>query len=265
MLLYTLLSLSLAAVSSLFFLLYFTNILLRHLNASDSVEMLLIRAVYFACFYRCAIAFLSTQPRWSISSPRFYSNGVVLSQPSADATLIAEEVPYIVNYTLRTIAVCGSTKPLRDALFELGGKYNPRLKKDGRNERPGWVFPLIKAEIVREVVEKYKSDPASFIKPNLFEEQKHADDDVKPFIENYSGKSIAVFGNTRKVKELFKRLGGKFNRYLKHNGGTRVGWVFPKSRREEVLAAIEGRRMGGGADMLVALTDDENRDDEEIL
>lgn len=47
-------------------------------------------------------------------------------------------------------------------------------------------------------------------------------------LEIYSGKSVAVYGDTRKFKEILKELGGRFNPYLK--GGP--GWIFPKRKLE---------------------------------
>lgn len=53
-------------------------------------------------------------------------------------------------------------------------------------------------------------------------------------IVDYSGKAVAVFGETMEVKEQLKQLGGKFNPALKYGTGKRAGWVFPKAKREEL-------------------------------
>lgn len=55
-------------------------------------------------------------------------------------------------------------------------------------------------------------------------------------VVDYSSRSIAVQGNTRKYKEDLKKLGGTYNGRLK-NG---PGWVFPKSREDDVKSFIEG-------------------------
>lgn len=56
---------------------------------------------------------------------------------------------------------------------------------------------------------------------------------------DYSEKSFAVFGNTKPCKELLKELGGKFNMYLKATHGfTFAGWIFPISKKQEVLEAL---------------------------
>ena len=51
---------------------------------------------------------------------------------------------------------------------------------------------------------------------------------------DYSEKAIAVFGETYEIREELKKLGGKFNRNLKG----RAGWIFPKSRQNEVADII---------------------------
>jgi len=58
------------------------------------------------------------------------------------------------------------------------------------------------------------------------------------YIVDYSEKAIAVFGDTKAIKDTLKSLGGKFNMYLKNNGTTQAGWIFSKKSESEVRAAI---------------------------
>ena len=53
-------------------------------------------------------------------------------------------------------------------------------------------------------------------------------------IVDYSEKSIAVFGDTKSVKEQLKKLGGRFNPSLNYNGEKRAGWVFSKRKADKV-------------------------------
>ena len=46
----------------------------------------------------------------------------------------------------------------------------------------------------------------------------------------YSPKSVAVFGDTKSIKEELKAMGGKFNSRLTINGKRLAGWIFPKSK-----------------------------------
>jgi len=60
------------------------------------------------------------------------------------------------------------------------------------------------------------------------------------FIEDYSEKAIAVFGDTKAYKDLLVSMNGKFNPALKGVGDTkRSGWIFPKSKRAQVEAQMK--------------------------
>lgn len=53
-------------------------------------------------------------------------------------------------------------------------------------------------------------------------------------IVDYSEKAIAVFGDTKAIKEQLKELGGRFNPSLNYNGKKRAGWIFSKKKADEV-------------------------------
>jgi len=63
-------------------------------------------------------------------------------------------------------------------------------------------------------------------------------------IVNYSEKAIAVFGNTKDIKDHLSALGGKFNPSLKQNDERVPGWVFPTSKKEEVRKIITAFSQG---------------------
>ena len=54
-------------------------------------------------------------------------------------------------------------------------------------------------------------------------------------IIDYSEKAVAVVGNTKPIKEELKSLGGRFNFRLSCG----AGWIFPKSKREELEKLIK--------------------------
>lgn len=56
--------------------------------------------------------------------------------------------------------------------------------------------------------------------------------DIK--IVPYSEFSFVVIGNTKPIKETLKRLGGKFNMYLKVG----CGWVFSNNKKQNVIAEL---------------------------
>lgn len=57
-------------------------------------------------------------------------------------------------------------------------------------------------------------------------------------IETYSEKAIAVFGDTKSVKEQLKELGGHFNMHLRYKDGTRAGWIFRRDQADKIKALI---------------------------
>ncbi len=59
-------------------------------------------------------------------------------------------------------------------------------------------------------------------------------------IVDYSERAIAVFGDTKPIKDKLKSLGGRFNPYLKKDGVRMAGWVFPKAKFDEVKLALKG-------------------------
>lgn len=53
-------------------------------------------------------------------------------------------------------------------------------------------------------------------------------------IVDYSEKAIAVFGETKEIKEQLKEIGGRFNPSLRYNGEKRTGWIFSKKQEDKV-------------------------------
>lgn len=57
-------------------------------------------------------------------------------------------------------------------------------------------------------------------------------------VVDYSEKAIALFGNTKEIKDQLKALGGRFNPSLRYNGGKRAGWIFSKKQADKVRALL---------------------------
>ena len=53
-------------------------------------------------------------------------------------------------------------------------------------------------------------------------------------IVDYSQKALALFGDTRPIKDQLKALGGRFNPKLMHEGKKQAGWIFLKSKEQEI-------------------------------
>lgn len=80
----------------------------------------------------------------------------------------------------------------------------------------------------------------SSVKPEKAEEAKEVEAVTVKNIEvvDYSEKAIAVFGDTKAIKEQLKELGGRFNPALNHNGEKRAGWIFSKKQADKVRALL---------------------------
>ena len=55
---------------------------------------------------------------------------------------------------------------------------------------------------------------------------------------NYSEKAIALFGNTKPIKDKLKELGGRFNPFLTKNGEKLAGWIFKKDMEADLIELI---------------------------
>ena len=55
----------------------------------------------------------------------------------------------------------------------------------------------------------------------------------------YSEKAVAVFGNTKPIKDTLKELGGKFNPFLKRNGAATPGWIFSARHEGTIRATLQ--------------------------
>lgn len=59
----------------------------------------------------------------------------------------------LLKYSERAIAVFGDTKPIKDKLKKLGGRFNGRLTNPETQEKQsGWIFPIKKEKLVVEVL-----------------------------------------------------------------------------------------------------------------
>lgn len=75
-------------------------------------------------------------------------------------TLTVNSGVQVVSYSEKAIAVFGNTKPIKDALSAMRGKYNPFLKYPGTGEKaPGWIFSKRQEERVRAFVLSLQSGP----------------------------------------------------------------------------------------------------------
>lgn len=77
---------------------------------------------------------------------------------------------YIADYSERAIALFGETKPYKNKITELGGKFNLYLKVDNSEDRkPGWIFPKSKRKVVEQLINDIDNGT---VQPMSVEEEK---------------------------------------------------------------------------------------------
>lgn len=57
-------------------------------------------------------------------------------------------------------------------------------------------------------------------------------------IVDYSEKAIALFGDTKEIKDTLKDFGGRFNPRLSCNGSKKAGWIFSKAKKTELETVL---------------------------
>ena len=60
---------------------------------------------------------------------------------------------YIENYSEKSFVVLGETKPHKENIKKLGGKWNIRL----RNNKMGWIFPISKKDSIEKYINNFKT------------------------------------------------------------------------------------------------------------
>ena len=61
---------------------------------------------------------------------------------------------YIENYSEKSFVVLGETKPHKENIKKLGGKWNSRL----RNNKMGWIFPISKKVSIEKYINNFKTN-----------------------------------------------------------------------------------------------------------
>lgn len=63
-------------------------------------------------------------------------------------------------------------------------------------------------------------------------------------LQDYSEKSVAIFGDTKTFINKMKDLGGRFNPNLTHNGEKTAGWIFSNKKKQDLINFIKSVESG---------------------
>lgn len=187
--------------------------------------------------------------------------GVIVARLKQDES--DSQTDYFASRTTRTV-ILGFSTHKRDIfsemrkhasnfeettyLAEYNADYEHREKYSmgagyylGESKYSGWIIeksPIYQREsTIKEFAYTAGDENNIRIKKN---------DDVPPPSDNngtgkanctlvdYSAKAVAVFGETRAIKDELKAMGGKFNSRLTFNGKRLAGWIFSKSQEQRL-------------------------------
>lgn len=119
----------------------------------------------------------------------------------------------------------------------------------GRNKYSGWTIskePIYSLEKFLERFAHTAGDEANIClkamqPPTDTHEQPTASADLSALnleIVEYSEKAIAVFGDTKPIKDVLKGLNGLFRANLTYNGERRTGWIYSKKQETKVRETL---------------------------
>lgn len=119
----------------------------------------------------------------------------------------------------------------------------------GRNKYSGWTISKEPIYSLEKLLERYAhtaGDEANIClkatqPPTDTAEQPTTSADLSALnleIVEYSEKAIAVFGDTKPIKDILKGLNGLFRANLTYNGERRAGWIYSKKQETKVREAL---------------------------
>lgn len=107
----------------------------------------------------------------------------------------------------RGLAVIGDTKPIKDQLKEMGGRFNFHLTCGA-----GWVFPVSKLEELKKMLlsinkkdEPQSTDKPVEVTPKVLEHETTLKDEVEKTLDFFKTTDLAIYGKvTEGTKEAYK-------------------------------------------------------------
>lgn len=115
----------------------------------------------------------------------------------------------------------------------------------GESKYYGWIIEKIPVYDRTRTIEEFSytagsEDNIHIGKPNRTNSNDFKEEDrANCTMVEYSAKAVAVFGNTKPIRDELKAMGGRFNSHLTFNGKKIAGWIFPRSK-EQHLACYFG-------------------------
>ena len=117
----------------------------------------------------------------------------------------------------------------------------------GRNKYSGWTISKERIYDLEKFIERYAYTVGS--EANICLKAPQRETEAQPTtsadlstlnleIVEYSEKAIAVFGDTKPIKDVLKDLNGLFRANLTHNGERRAGWIYSRKQEQKVRETL---------------------------
>ncbi|WP_202184946.1 fusion protein [Phocaeicola massiliensis] len=117
----------------------------------------------------------------------------------------------------------------------------------GRNKYSGWTVSKERIYDLEKFIERYAHTAGN--EANICLKAPQRETEAQPTtsadlptlnleIVEYSEKAIAVFGDTKPIKDVLKDLNGLFRANLTHNGKRRAGWIYSRKQEQKVRETL---------------------------
>ena len=117
----------------------------------------------------------------------------------------------------------------------------------GRNKYSGWTISKERIYDLEKFIERYAHTAGD--EANICLKAPQRETEAQPTtsadlstlnleIVEYSEKAIAVFGDTKPIKNVLKDLNGLFRANLTYKGERRAGWIYSKKQETKVREAL---------------------------
>lgn len=117
----------------------------------------------------------------------------------------------------------------------------------GRNKYSGWTISKERIYDLEKFIERYAHTAGD--EANICLKAPQGETEAQPTtsadlstlnleIVEYSEKAIAVFGDTKPIKDVLKNLNGLFRANLTYKGERRAGWIYSKKQELKVREAL---------------------------
>lgn len=194
-----------------------------------------------------------------------YAQAVIVARLKQDES--DSQTDYFASSTQRTV-ILGFSKHKRDLFSEMrkhavnfeetayladyNADYEHREKYSmgagyylGESKYHGWIIEKCPVYTRENIIEEFAYiagcednihiSKADITAPNNSTVPTPRRKDGCTMVE-YSPKAIAVFGETKAIKDELKAMGGRFNSRLTYNGERLSGWIFSKSKENQLAS-----------------------------